>query len=59
MQQYLLRADQLESSFAENVLKVLLENKFHMIQQCALTIKVPNSLLGCIRKSVASKSRYW
>ncbi|KAK4827389.1 hypothetical protein QYF61_017794 [Mycteria americana] len=59
VQQYLLRVEQLESSFAEKVLEVLLDNKVHMIPQCTLAIKAPNSLLCCIRKSIASKSRNW
>jgi len=58
VQQYLLRVDQLKSSFAEKVLEVLLD-KFHVTQQSALAIKAPNSLLGFIRTSIASKSRSW
>lgn len=58
MQQYLLKAEQLKSSFAEEVLAVLLVNKFHMVQQCAFVINMPNNLLGCIRKRVDRRLMY-
>lgn len=51
IQQYLLRADQLQSNFGGKVLEVLLNSKFHMIQQCVLAIKVPNSVLGSVRRA--------
>ncbi|KAK4810448.1 hypothetical protein QYF61_004228 [Mycteria americana] len=55
--QYMLGADQLESSSAEKALGVLVDTKLTTSQQCTLATKKANSLLGCIRKSVASRWR--
>ncbi|PKU49571.1 hypothetical protein llap_124 [Limosa lapponica baueri] len=54
---YRLGADLLESSSVERDLGVLMDNKLTMRQQCALVSKKANGLLGCIKKSVDSRSR--
>jgi len=51
------QADLLERSSVERDLAVLVDNKSTMSQQCALVAKKANGILGCIRKSVASRSR--
>ncbi|KAJ7410614.1 hypothetical protein BTVI_53105 [Pitangus sulphuratus] len=53
MHQYRLGVDLLESSSVEKDLGVLVDNKLSMSQQCALKT---NGILGCIRKSIASRS---
>ncbi|KAF4795870.1 hypothetical protein TURU_089444 [Turdus rufiventris] len=55
--QYRLGADLLESNSAEKDLGVLVEDKLTMSCQCALVARRANGILGCIRKSVASRSR--
>ena len=57
MQQYMLRATWLKSSFAEKDLGVLVDTKLNSSQQHALAAKKANDILGCIRKSVASRFR--
>uniref|UniRef100_A0A8B9Q3X1 Reverse transcriptase domain-containing protein n=1 Tax=Apteryx owenii TaxID=8824 RepID=A0A8B9Q3X1_APTOW len=57
MHQYRLGVDLLESSSVEKDLGVLVDTKLSMRQQCALVAKKANGILGCIRKSVASRSR--
>ncbi|GAB0209294.1 mitochondrial enolase superfamily member 1 [Grus japonensis] len=55
--QYRLGVDLLGSSTAEKDLGVLVDHKLSMSQQCALVAKAANGILGCIQKSVASRSR--
>lgn len=57
MHQDLLGATQLESSFIEKSLGVLVDTKLNMSQQCAFATKKDNGLLGCIKESVASRLR--
>ncbi|KAK4822722.1 hypothetical protein QYF61_019719 [Mycteria americana] len=55
--QHRLGADRLESSFAQKYLWVLLDTKLPMGQERALMAQRANSLLGCLRQSIASRSR--
>ncbi|PKU44011.1 hypothetical protein llap_5682 [Limosa lapponica baueri] len=57
MHQYKLGADLLKSSSEEKDLGVLVDNRKTMSQQYVLVAKKANGILGCIKQSVASKSR--
>jgi len=57
MHQYSLGSDLLESSSAERELGVLVDDRLTMNRKCALVAKKANSILGCMKKSVTSRSR--
>lgn len=46
----------LESSFAEKNVGVLVDGKLTVSQQCTVMAKMANSILGCIWRSVVSRS---
>ena len=51
------RADLLERSPAEKDLGVLVDDRSAMSQQSALVARKADGILGCIKRSVASRSR--
>lgn len=55
--QYMLGTDRLESTLAEKDLRVPADTKLKVSQKCALAARVGNSVMGCIRKSIASRLR--
>ena len=57
MHQYRLGLDLLESSSVERDPGVLVDDRLTMSQQCALADKKANGILGCFKRSVASRSR--
>ena len=55
--QYRLGHDLLERSSAEKDLRVLMDNRLAMSQQCALVAKKASGILGCIKSRVGSRLR--
>ncbi|PKU47370.1 hypothetical protein llap_2337 [Limosa lapponica baueri] len=54
---YRLGREWIESVPEEKELRVLVNDKFNMAWQCALTAQKANSILGCIKKKAVSRSR--
>jgi len=57
MHQYRLGVDLLQSSSVKRDLGVLMDHRLTVSQQCDLVAKKNDGILGCIKRSVASRSR--
>lgn len=47
----------IQRSSAEKDLGVLLDNRLAISQKCVLVAKKANGILGCVKRSMASKTR--
>jgi len=57
MYQHVVGATQLQSSLAEKDVGVLVDTGLYMSQKWALAKKKANSILGCFRQNIGSRSR--
>jgi len=54
---YRIRDERIEGNPADKDLEILVDEKLHVNQQCALAAQKPDYILGSIKRSVASRSR--